>query len=285
MNMHAPILRDDFWCHTHTPEFGFWGEQREMLRRDMTYGEAIELTKRKWLFGGDFQDRISPIHETSHKVAEVAAIYNPLLRRLLPQVDDQGRLRPIGYNGFANIEDLVICFNKVLNSLVNPYLQPSVEAEKEYFFGLTAARARQGYVIIRDDTIRWAAAYMKQDSYTSLFEFKRSLCFDKYKLPEVEDEEAIRELIASRASSLKPEILLETEPLPKEVHEAFWDTAEPFVKFAIEAEIMRDETVLLSQKMRDLHVLIGGEEAAKYFHRCGVPEYKPNKKAAMEAAF
>ncbi|MEM8834001.1 MAG: hypothetical protein AAGB32_05625, partial [Pseudomonadota bacterium] len=217
--MTIPDLRlgNEFWCHTHTPEFGFWGEMRHMVREDMTLGEAIESTRQNWRFGGNFQDSLPASHETVHKVAEICAVYNPKLRCLLPQLDERDGLKPFAYNGFANVEKLVIDYEY---NMLDRHRFANLEAAKDSFLLSAISSLDKGYIMLPTETYLWADSYENQDEYRNLFEFKRVHNFDTGKLTKHTSANATRSRVKSRCESVKREILEETEPFSIDIYEA-----------------------------------------------------------------
>lgn len=284
-------LERTFFCHSHAPQFGFWGELRQMARQDMSLREAVKFHAKKWEFSGEIADLLATENETqfkyfahdfSHIILMISTVYNTNLKSLLPTVDQEGNLKPIGYNGFANGEELVINFQRVLIALHDGIISPK-EAEDRYYSEIDHA---QEYILVQD-TIDWAKSFLAfRHNNENLFEYKMRMNFDsKAKISKTVSFLEVLRSIKSRSDNIHPDIILETQKLPILMFEAFWQQANIIITTLFDKfkKNTNFEKNLGDIKIRNLHVLIGGEASAHaYFAQCGIPDYK--KAAELTAA-
>lgn len=292
-------LNNEFWCHSHTPEYGFWGELRQMVRDDMTLGQAVDFLNHNWGFKGSagaFE------HEVSHQLFAILCIYEKNLRRFLPEIDNKtGFLKARGYNGFMNGELIVLGIQSFLSYHCKS-LAP-IKRKVNNVRHLDVNQYTVPFLYLRYGTeegsfISWKATD-KSEKPISIFEFRKNRGFNlaSIELPNYSDLEEMllstynyvvqpknshREKLLRKS---KPSIFLMRKILAK-LHDSFLHFQTKYSDEITNKDFTGFDKLWSDVKIRDLHVLIGGKEAAhEYFRKCGVPEYTQQKTAPkLEAA-
>jgi len=246
-----------FFCHSHAPHLGLRGELAEMVRADMTLAQAVALHNKNWNFGGALADAQPFIHEASHQLLAIAALYEPELRFLLPRVNPEtGNLLPSGYNGFGNAEGFVGGIEYfMLGELKKSPLDMAVL--KSNYMRATK-NVYSGDPVQNIDFFGWARQMEKpENAGLSLFEVKYKNNFDT----DIGEGNSAEEL-SKLNGPLHPEMLLDSMPLTEDHFSKLFDRLKPVLPLFMN----KPEDKWGDIKIRDLHRTIGGDAAAeRYF--------------------
>ncbi len=264
-------LERTFFCHSHLPEYGFWGELRTMVREDMTIGDAIKFIKRKWGFSYSLKSSIE--HEITHLMAEIATIYYDNLSFFAPSVDPQtGMLKAQAHNGFDRAEEYIEMLQLSL------FWDETVQPIENFIESRSPFNKIGNYH--RDELI---ALHIVNNSptLTCIFTEKTKRGFEGFESAVLDEIDAVgfpKSKTSIFGEQLKPvHADEEFKRNAKALHSALRAGAQYFQETVFHPTYPSQVTFVEPSdiSIRDLHILIGGEEAAHaYFAQCGVPEYK-----------
>jgi len=261
-------LTDSFFCYVRPNPHGFFGELRDMVRYDMTVGQAIPFHVKTWNFEDDNPAR--KLHEFAHQPLSIGSIYIPELHRYRIQADPQtGFLKPQGYNGFMEGEMIAIGIQNVIEALLIG--EPITDWQSELEEGVRRAYNHYGHIIGKNDLYFWVTA-SEQDTPQSLFEAKFNEKFVLYPptLPLFRPDFTKANRHGEMLVEYKRPTSEELEAVANKMSPLFQFIADSFKERNIVSPV-KAAKFLYGLKVRDLHVLIGGEDAANaYFRKCGV---------------
>lgn len=279
--LYIPDLKGQFFCYVQPNLHGFLGELRDMVRLDMTVGEAIAFHVKNWNFEESMNAR--KLHEFAHQPFAIGTIYIPELAKYRIQADAQtSLLKPQGYNGFMEGELIAIAIQNVIEGILEG--EQTNNWASDLREGVKRAVYHYGSILRNNDLYFWLeASYSEQRQ--SLFEVK----FEKQFMLEPPSVPLLGPNF--RKPNRHGEFLREyKEPSDTEI-EAIATRMSKFFEFVDYS--FKDNDIkktyqaaqfLYGVKIRDLHSLIGGEDAAnEYFRKCGVVLNRTHKKPELGA--
>ncbi len=273
-------LLQSFDCHLITPQFGFEGELRHMVREDMNLLQAIRYHNQTW--GFKFQDGYVPLtHEIPHQFLAIACIYNPQFSFLLPSIDpNTAFLKPNGYNGFSDGEDFVTSIEHgLLKAIIYQKFNKADLSKSTFMQQIMTVQASNPTEKYLDQT-SWVLAH-QNSTPISIHDIKKDYGYDTRDL-KIAFQTSINK--AEPPNHLKNTRNKHGEHIQKQRifnpddYECLYDTIIAAISYLDDIYVSSDATlndidrIWGNIKIRDLHILIGGENnAEKYFKSCNSP--------------
>jgi hypothetical protein len=238
----------------------------------MTVAEAIAFHVKNWNFEKDFETK--KMHDFAHQILAIATIYDQRLQKYRIQSDSETKLmKAQGYNGFLEAEFLAISIQTIIEKLSRRQrirsLFDAIKVE-----GIAITKYYYGYIFEQNDIYFWLDAE-RSDKPQSLFEAKY---FQQFAL---NPPRSYRNIGIYMGMPNKHGEVLRKYEIPNDIEiAALAKMIENFI-YQIDVHINSNDingvgnvaSFLYGLNIRDLHRLIGGDEAAEeYFRTCGIPE-------------
>lgn len=272
---------DAFYCHANHPQHGLYGELRESVRQEMSLKQSADYHEEKaWKFkplpsrGYNAKGQLSKLHDPSHIITAIIAIHTPELYYMLPNK----------YNATLASEFLTAGTEGILKAIIENKINYKASDTERYnkialeYFKAVKTLTQDYYREV--SKAAWILAKntkngsgVKHNIQDGMFEIHSNFGFlghDVVKAAQKYQEE-------HGYYPARTDFSNDTNPwtqIPTEDQTNLWREKIMNLINHLHDNMKADkdfEQTVLELPVRELHIIIAGEEAAhEYFKSCGI---------------